>query len=201
MNMALTATLNGRKEPRRSLSQELDRLDKMLDGLAEAIPDAVADSVKEALTTAMAEAFRATLMEVVANPDIIARLRGDRVTAVSMDQPAPAPSSTQQPIRKSAFNAWKHVWAGLKLAVNFIVSPVHTAVRCTINSYRQINMIWGLRKPILVALGVGVVIGVAAYASAPWIAGVIAGFGAASTTLLGQFAVWTRRMYASLSFG
>jgi len=44
---------------------------------------------------------------------------------------------------------------------NFIVSPVHTVVRCTICSYKQVNMIWDLRKPILVALGVGVVIGVA----------------------------------------
>jgi hypothetical protein len=199
--MALTATLNGRREPRRSLSQELDRLDKMLDGLAEAIPGAVADSVKEAVTTAVAEAFRATLMEVAANPEIIALLRGARAATVCNEQPAPAKAPLHQQIRKSVSNAWKHALAGLKLAGNFVVSPVQTVVRCTITSYRQINTIWGLRKPILIALGVGVVIGVAAYASAPWISAAIAACGAASTTLLGQFAMWARRMRASLSFG
>ena len=199
--MAITATLNGRREPRRSLSQELDRLDKMLDGLAEAIPSTIADSVKETVATAVAEAFRATLMEVVANPDIIALLRNARPAAASNEQPAPAKAPLHQQIRQATSSAWKHALAGLKLAGNFVVSPVHTVVRCTINGYRQINTIWGLRKPVLIALGVGVVIGAAAYASAPWIAGVIAGCGAASTTLLGQFAMWTRRMYASLSFG
>jgi hypothetical protein len=199
--MALTATLNGRREPRRSLSQELDRLDKMLDGLAEAIPATIADSMKETVSTAVAEAFRATLMEVVANPDIIALLRGARTAAASNEQPAPAKAPLHQQIRKSVSNAWKHALAGLKLAGNFVVSPVHTVIRCTINTYKQANAIWGLRKPILIALGVGVVIGVAAYASAPWISAAIAACGAASTTLLGQFAMWARRMHASLSFG
>ena len=197
----VSANLNGRKESRRSLSQELDRLDKMLDGLAEAIPAVAANSVKEAMTTAVAEAFRATMMEIVANPEIIALLRDAHTARVSNDAPAPVKVPLHQQIRKATSSVWKHALAGVRMASGFVVSPVHTVVRCTITGYRQINMIWCLRKPILVALGVGVVIGVVAYASAPWLSAMIAGCGAASTTLLGQFAVWARRMYAGFSFG
>ena len=75
---------------------------------------------------------------------------------VSTEQPGQAKEPLRRQIRSSASNAWKIAVTGLKLAANFVMSPVHAAVRCAISSYWQIHVIWRLRKPILIALGVSV---------------------------------------------
>ncbi len=48
----MTATLNGRP-PRKQLGDQLDRLDSILDVLADALPQAVADACKEGAKQAM----------------------------------------------------------------------------------------------------------------------------------------------------
>ena len=61
----MNATLmNGRA--RKSLAQQIDRLDSMLDGLA--------DGLNEAVATAVKEAVRTVLTEVLTNPELLARL-------------------------------------------------------------------------------------------------------------------------------
>ena len=150
----------------------------------------------------MAEAVRVTLIEIVTNPDVIALLRGARTPEpAAATIPAAVKPSFMQRVCSSAASVCKRALNGLKVAAKFTTSPVQTIVNGTIGTYRQVDKMWNLRKPILIAMGAGVIVGAVAYASAPWLAGAIAGCGAASTTLLGQFAVWARRLYASFSLG
>ena len=65
----MTTTLPANGRARKSLSDQIDRLDAILDGLAEALTGAVADTVREAVTVAVTEAVRAeSIGEVLLRP-------------------------------------------------------------------------------------------------------------------------------------
>ena len=76
----MTTTLtNGRQ--RKSLADQIERLDSILDGLSDGLNEAVAAAVKEAV--------RAVLTEVLTNPELLARLHP--VQAIAIPEP-PQPS-------------------------------------------------------------------------------------------------------------
>src|SRR5258705_12974123 len=68
--MNTTATKNGTGTPRKQLSEQLDRLDGVIDALDEGLKGAVADAVREAVGAAVNQAVQAVLMELMTNPDL-----------------------------------------------------------------------------------------------------------------------------------
>jgi hypothetical protein len=65
-----TTGANGRAQ-RKSLAEQIDRLDLILDGLADGLQEAVAMAVQQAVSTAVQVAVR----EVLSNPELLRRLR------------------------------------------------------------------------------------------------------------------------------
>jgi hypothetical protein len=61
-------TKNG--APRKQLSDQLDRLDGVIDALDEGLKGAVADAVREAVGAAVSQAVQAVLMELMTNPEL-----------------------------------------------------------------------------------------------------------------------------------
>src|ERR1043165_240641 len=82
---------NGRKRP--SLSEQINRLDRTLDGLADGLNEAVADAVKDAGGQAIRDAVQTVLKEVLGNPEVIAKLNGATVPVATFCEPA-APKPT-----------------------------------------------------------------------------------------------------------
>src|SRR5215472_5821017 len=74
----MTATMNtvSNASPRKNLASQLDRLDRILDGLADGLNEAVAAAVKEAVGVAVEEAVKGLVAEVLANPELLAKLAG-----------------------------------------------------------------------------------------------------------------------------
>ena len=66
----MTTKLNTNGQARKSLAEQIDRLDAVLDGLAEGINDTVVAAVKEAVGAAV----QAVLREVLSSPELLARL-------------------------------------------------------------------------------------------------------------------------------
>src|SRR5215470_1414509 len=64
----MNPTTNGRT--RKTLAQQLDRLDSILDGLSEALNESVAAAVKEATAQAVQQAVQATLTEILTSPEL-----------------------------------------------------------------------------------------------------------------------------------
>jgi hypothetical protein len=93
--MTTTTTTNDR--PRKSLAEQLDRLDAILDGLSEALQGAVADAVQHAVGLAVKDAVQGVLSELLANPEVLAMLRGP-MTPTSPEGPpaATAPSLVRE---------------------------------------------------------------------------------------------------------
>src|SRR5262249_27454090 len=73
---------------RKSLAEQIDRLDHILDGLAEALNESVAAAVQQAVGEAVAVAVQAAVVEGLTNPELHKRLhpagggKGWRVGAV-----------------------------------------------------------------------------------------------------------------------
>src|SRR5688500_6513503 len=83
---------NTNSRPRRQLADQIDRLDRVLDGLAENLNEAVASAVQQSVGAAAREAVQGVLAEVLGNPAVLALLR----EAVASAAP-PAAASRRAP--------------------------------------------------------------------------------------------------------
>jgi hypothetical protein len=112
--METTQTTNGKQ--RKSLADQIDRLDALLDGLADALNESVAAAVKEAVGGAVKEALGAVLTQLLANPAALEeRLREAAQEAAAPPAPAPEDDGTR---RKGPLGrAWQATIQGVKQAV------------------------------------------------------------------------------------
>ena len=92
-------TSNNGRVVRKSLAEQIDRLDHILDGLAEAINDTVVGAVQEAVGLAVRQAVQAAVLEVLTNAEIQRLLH-----------PAAAPI---QPTTRLPFTGIANVLAGV----------------------------------------------------------------------------------------
>jgi hypothetical protein len=195
-----TTTTNPNGRTRKSLAEQIDRLDAILDGLADnlnaAVVDAVAGAVKDAVTVAVQEAVHAAILEVLTNAELRKRLQ----------PPASQPSA---PVVVVLANTARRCWSWLtgafdtaktvaKKAARKAMESVHRCVAAGRTKLEEVRdqvskkarTGWMLavalaavakrfRKQLLVALVVGVLVGVACYFSGREIASVgcgLAGF-------------------------
>ena len=191
-----TTTLNN--GVRKTLASQLDRLDTILDGLAENLNEAVAiaaaNSVKEIVNVAVQEAVRAALVEILTNVEVQKRLIHERPTTPTMIQ-----------LREKAGSCWswiiraaKGTWTKIVMASNKVKEMGSSLVRVASTKVQQarkeivrsIRKGWMLmtvlaalakrfRRQLLLAVGVGVLVGVVCYFAGREIASIgcgLAGF-------------------------
>jgi hypothetical protein len=188
--MTMAIATNGRA--RKSLAEQIDRLDGILDGLAGALNEAVVQEVRQAVTVAV----KAALAEALVHPDLRKRL-----TAAPAAEIGPRPSlfkrllaAARQTVSRMtaavgrfgrrvvgavrrlptttgrlAQASWRMAWAGLR--------RVGAAAR------RLPAVIWRLRGPVLLALSVGGVVAWGCYVAGPLIASAVGGLAGAAETL------------------
>ena len=184
----MTATLtNGRS--RKSLAEQIDRLDSTLDGLA--------DGLNEAVATAVKEAIRAVLTEVLTNPELLGRLRATQPNAV------PEPEAHRP--RRWLTRAWNGVRSAFRRVVEHVgVCRASVGQACG-NGWEKVaeggrrlrarcvqflvaggcallRVRW-LLAPILAAAALAGLTGVAAYHLGPWMAAGVSGAGGLGTAL------------------
>ena len=196
----MTATMNpvaNGRVPRKNLSSQLDRLDAILDGLDGALTGAITDAAKEAFAATAAEAVRATLIEVFTNADVIALIRGGAVPMAPPVVSAPTKCEEPTPLQPNAMSrAWRWSISKIKNVGQTIAARIRGVRDGVVSTYRQASGIWSLRRPVLISLGVGLVIGVTCFASSPWLAGIVSGVTASVAALGVQLAAWARRVFA-----
>jgi hypothetical protein len=182
--MTATTETNGRV--RKSLSDQIDRLDGILDGLAEGLNEAIVTAVKEAVGAAVQEAVRAVLSELLANPELLHSIRD------SLTPPVKAEAQATQPTESRGTGAATSArlggcWAWLRARVPGAKGRLDPWLG---RARRRVGAAWAslcigarmarrLWRCLLVALGAGLLVGVAAYLLGPWLctaAGALAGF-------------------------
>jgi hypothetical protein len=174
----LMQTMLTNTKVRKSLSEQIDRLDKILDGLASALNGAVADAVTQAVSLAVKEAVQTVLTEVLDNPDLRAQLQGSAIA------PANTPLAGLPPAR-SIVNWVGRTLTGIASWCSARLRALSQVSRRIVQHVRWVATdllarVQSLRlfvPPLAAALLLGVATGVAAYCVGPWLAGLVGGAG------------------------
>lgn len=181
------------KPQRKQLADQLDRLDTIIDALADALPAAVADACREGARAAIKD----VIVEVLASPDLRALLVPVPREPVS-DVPAPAPVEPRRPNFWQRFKALKDeavqtAHGAVRWVRNVVVEPC-LAARETVAA---INAAAGeplpVRRVLLIALGVGLVIGFVCLETPHWLAASVSAGTSASTAIAVQTGNWLKR--------
>jgi hypothetical protein len=179
--MTMPGCANGR--PRRNLSDTIDRLDEMIDGLAEAIPATIRDTLKEAVAASVAEGVKAAVVHVLASRELAGALA------------APARTPT---LRQRLAAALAKARAAVTRRVRWLAQAVAPSPR---RLRRGARLAWNLRRPLVVAAAAGAVVGFAAAWTPHWVAAALTGVGTAGLSLLVQAGLWARRSLAAILAG
>jgi hypothetical protein len=202
-----TMMTNGRV--RKSLAEQLDRLDRTLDGLADGLNDAVAQAVKDAVGLAVQEAVAGVLREVLGNPELLTRLQGETRTAEAAALPTPTRAKKLglgQRIKQAggwigcrlrmlgqACGQFLHgiaaVCKALRSGGQLRIEQLRECVtalrrrgqRALISCWQALCHLRHYTAAVTVALAVGGAVGVAAWWCGPWLASIAGGVGGFST--------------------
>jgi hypothetical protein len=183
------ASISNGTQQRKQLSDQLDRLDSILDALSEGLNGAVADAAHEGTRLAVKDA----IIEIMTDPTLRSRLH--EATA-----PAPAP--------KTGFWAWVKartdpaVAAVSGAASKLLDGAARSGQRVAGVAARGIRALQGLgrwKDLALVGLGVGVAVGLASFLAPHAVAAAVSGLsGAVAATAL-HVRIWTRRTARALA--
>ena len=196
----MSATLNGRPQ-RKQLSDQLDRLDVMIDCLSEALPQAVADATREGSR----QAVREVLTELFGNPETLAKLR--QTLSVPAAEPQsevpPATTSVAKPgiiarLNTCVRSAVAAVVAKVKQAVAAIKVRVQTAKARVTAAIQTVKSVVPLGRFAAVALIVGAVVAGVSYVAPQGFSAVVSGIGAVVITAAVQTYRWLRRSARSV---
>jgi hypothetical protein len=184
-----TTTMNG--NVRKSLADQIDRLDTILNGLAESLSGAVAEALRENVGLAVKEAVQAVLIEVLGNPAVLAKLHA------AAGPPPAAESPKRSCVARVASWVKDRAQRSLASACEACASARDRVAQAPGAMVQCARVAWGMRKPLVIAIGAGVLSGVLAFTAGPWVAataGTVAGFTAACAA---QLAATLRRMLAT----
>jgi hypothetical protein len=193
--MSATTTATNGKPQRKQLSDQLDRLDGILDALAEGLPGAVTDACREGARAAVKDA----IIEIVTNPELRALLG-----------PAPAPvTPTPEPDPKKP-GLWSRLKAKLAAARDAVTGAARAtkeavAERCrtardTVVALGQAAgeaLPW--KRVLWVSAGIGLAVGVACLVVPHTVAAAVSAVSAGATAAVVQAGTWLKR--AARRFG
>jgi len=168
----MTATLNG-KPTRKQLADQLDRLDGIIDLLADALPQAVADACKEGARQAM--------LELLSNPDVRALLAGGRATA-----PPPPPLSDSPPPTDPKPSWWTRLKAKVGELKSAVAERSREVVTSVVSTAQLLATVLPWKRIALVAGVVGVTVGLVSLFCPPLVAAAVSAIGGAVTAIAAQ---------------
>jgi hypothetical protein len=187
--------VTGHKRP--TLSEQINRLDTILDSLADNLKEGVALAVREAIASAMKEAFQGGRIDVQNHPELADRLRLEAAVNPSHVVPFAPPVKAQgclvrladvakavnsnivnrtrrAPARVTqlASSCWK-MFAGHLSSGWSCLQVRWQGVRTYLSSHFE--MARKIRKPLLIVLGMGSVFGLTCHVAEPIVATAVSG--------------------------
>ena len=177
-------TTNTINRPRKNLSEQIDRLDSILDGLSESLNEAVTTAVKEAVTSGVQHA----IVEVLTNPELQQLLHPPKPPDPPVHSPTPPESSggggflgglwlalsgTAGRVAKAASAVGGWLAATAQKARDLVAGGVQKIRRGACTLYA-----WVLTSRVAQVVGVGGLVAAACFMVNPALAGAVAGLAA-----------------------
>jgi hypothetical protein len=154
-----SSTLNGSAQ-RKTLASQLDRLDNIIDAIADGLPKAIADVVCQAISAALPDAIQGVITQVLSQPDVLRQLAGLNAPAAV---PAPSePASPPQPeptapSRSKLGAAWGWLRTKVSKGCSWVTSKLPGAGQS----------VWQHRYLVAGSLAIGVMVGCTSYMAGP----------------------------------
>jgi hypothetical protein len=187
-----TATIPNAKPPRKQLSDQLDRLDSILDGLGDGLNGAVADAAREGTRLAVHDA----IVEMMTNPTLRTKLH----QSTAPETPAEPVHANEKP------SFWKRMkaYAGQAVeSVGHMASNAMTAVKDKVKALSQkaaetvqsIRDLGTLKTTVLV---VGLTVAVVSFMAPHVASAALAGISSAVAVVAVRLGVWLGRTRRAL---
>jgi hypothetical protein len=197
--MSATTTVSNGK-PRKQLSDQLDRMDGILDALAEGLPGAVTDACREGARQAVKDA----IIEIVTNPELRALLGPAQPVPVA---PVPAPEPAPEPKKPGLWSRLKAKVAAARDAITGAAAKATEAVAANCKAASDTIVAVGKstgealpwKRMLWVSAAVGLTVGVMCLVVPHAIAASVGAVSAATTTIAVQTGTWLKR--AARRFG
>lgn len=192
----MSVLMTNGKPRRKQLSDELDRFDGIIDALAGGLPEAVAAATRDGAREAIAQVLR----EVLADPALLAVLRGGATCVAPTAESTPAAwAKLKTAVRVAVTKAKAVVKSGVarltdrvRPAVTEMAARVRQVGELAVAARRLFELGWRMKRAAAVGLGVAAAVLVAcqfSHAAASALAAVGSGMIAAAIHL----GVWARR--------
>jgi len=199
--MSATATMNG-KPQRKQLGDQLDRLDSIIDALAEGLPGAVADACRDGARLAVKDA----ILEILGNPELRALIAPQHTHLPNRPVTPPEPTPAPEP-KPSLWSRLKARIAAVRDSLTGATTKAKEAVATRYAAAKEAVVAVGkatgeafpLQRVGLVASGVGVVVGIACLLVPQTMSAAVGAIGAVCTTVSVQTGFWLRK--AALRIG
>jgi hypothetical protein len=201
------ATMNNGHTQRKTLATQIDRLDSILDGLADALNESVACAVRDVVGQAVQEAVQATIREVLGNPELLR-------ASLARHAPPPAPVAKRlslkellvsagaqacEKARKAIGWAWSSSLNKLQQGIGLIRRGCERANRGCSLAFQFVEGVVRFaahyRRTCFIALAVGILSGVAVYYSGPVVSGIVNGLNSAALTVSGMILMPLWRLF------
>ena len=183
-------TMNARTA-RKSLADQIDRLDGVLDGLSEALNESVAEAVKDVIAETVRQAVHAAVTEVLSSPDLMRAALEKHAPTATLSEPPPASQAKKLTLRERLAHMASDLGAKVKQAASLAKKKLNSAARMAGTALAVAPMLlravarkaWDFRKPCAVAVGVGVAFGAVCYLGGQVFSSIANGAGGAAITL------------------
>ena len=199
--MTATSTMNG-KPQRKQLADQLDRLDTIIDALADGLNQAVADAAREGTRLAVKDA----IVEIMTNPELRAMLAPARPEPTPVPA-APQPEAVPAPKKPGLWTRLKAKAAAARDALTGAAAKAKAAAaakyKAASDAVAAVGTATGealpLRRVLWVGLGVGLAVGVVCLVVPHAAAAAVSAVSVAATTVAVQTGSWLKR--AARRFG
>lgn len=195
----MSATLTNGKPQRKQLSDQLDRLDGIIDTLAEGLNVAVADACREGTRLAVKDA----IIEITTNPELRALLApvqqatfpGVQTAPVMPAAPAPEPkpSGFWSRVKTKTVAARDAVAGATKKATDAVRAQAKAASDAVAAVAKATGEALPLKRVLWIGAGVGLTAGVLCLVAPHAVAAVVGAVATAATTVAVQTGSWLKR--------
>jgi hypothetical protein len=192
--MTTTNTIN---RPRKNLADQIDRLDSLLDGLADNLNEAVASAVQQTVTAAVKEAVTSgvqqAIVEVLTNPELQQLLHPPKTPEPPVHSPTPPESSGGGGFLGGLWLALSGTAGRVAKAAGRAASAVGGWLAATAQKARDLVVggvqkfrRWVMTSSLAKVVGVGGVIAVGCCLGNPALAGAVGGAALAVAAVVSQ---------------
>jgi hypothetical protein len=198
--MSATATVTNGKPQRKQLADQLDRLDSIIDVLADGLPQAVADATREGAR----QAVKDVILELLTNPELRTLIAGLAPAAQSAPAEIPAGETSSAPPTEATPakpSFWSRVKEKCKAAKDGAARRCRAAKAAVGSAYRTLAAVMPLKKILLVGAGVGVAVATVSYLCPHTVSAAVSGVCGAAAAVGIQIGNWFRRSAGLFGFG